>query len=934
MQKINLLTILLLTVKEITSKVSINTNFTGIHFKRDQGKGQLNQNLTIDLTQYFNLRDSKNPEFSIKESTQGEILTTNDVQSSLKMDERSIYFYMELANYIGMVVGTDTLRLIKLGLNGEIENQRDIPLGKTDVENCFDMAYVESKKAIILGCVDTPQNAVLQRYFVYSFERDEIIYTEYDQSNDNPLEIEGQMVDAGDGVFCYLQGVGITPFFYWKINRDYTLGQEIIDYTFIQTIDYPILTFRHEYYIKNNEWMRRLVTVLSTPNGLEVYAYDISKNSEGAWIAKRVDTGKSRIVEGPSLFSRANQPFIWQFDVYSFDLVHCRTYGGRSLKDYFQECEKHPNVNIGYIDLSPVRVSTGDQRLAFLHFRTWPRETIGGSSLVPGMQLYPTFTHITQDYSLNDFWNYTMYQDNVYSFTPDKVSQYRIRNPQFKANLQLTSDNNEVEIICKDEDNEVSLKFTLELYNGLGKVDIGIEKATVTGKVGSVQSFEIFKEAWKGNMIKAGSFKDDYLFINDQGSLEIFDVENSRKITPGSNDVFFFSQNKFLKITEGRLEQYNITKFIGNQLQVTLVNNTTIEYDFIGNENFECKGEYCKLTTTDSRNNTGFYLMTSEGKSKYRVQPPSKTTSGENPVTIEHTSDLLIKHSGPVTNILTAFISDVIMPPFRESRRQIEIMKLVNGVGKDYYPNSVTVHSSSLYNFCPRSLSYIHNSNNVISILSACPQNNPNDPFLVDIIHGKLDDLDFVITSKNALNLDQEAMNTINDAHICRIGNAELLIISKEGNWVYSIDIKNPQNFRKIDFSNFGESLNLTDFRCLQEAGTLALIFTNGVGLLKGGEVFNTTSRFKAFIKTQNFVRSVDTVEIGKERILVVKDGYPVKLSYYNIGVPTLYANFTKAQAGKTVYNLNIGNSEDEKNIEIEVDIEEKAKSEQEVLVF
>lgn len=926
MQKNLMLTTLLLaiTIGEITAKVALKGNMTGIAYRRKPPGGHNHDHLSVDLTNYFDFNLSKNPNFSINQIGKGELRTVNTLQSSIQLDGEDVIFFMELPNKIAKLVSSRTLRLLDLDPNGKITSFNDISLKNTDLDHCFDMRYIKEKNVLVLGCLDDPHEAQIQMYFVYSFETQRVVYTEYDQSQEAGLEIAGRMVPAGDGVICYIQNAAFTSFYFWKIEDDLTLSKEKVSYRLTQKMANPVDSMRHEFYYDGEEWRRRLVVFEDSYNGKMISSYNMAKDDDGQWIVVPVQTVLKDLQMGACLFASANQKLSWCCDEGYSQLTHCRTYGGKVMSDYQRECGLMTGVSTHFIDLTPVRVSTGDERFGIVHYRTWPRRSIGGNMMFPGRDLYPKFVHITTEYNLDDSMNYTMIRNNIYSFGTEKAEHYRVMNPQYSPNLELEG-SYEVEVVCKDDDNQVTLVIPVQLYEGLGGVDLGLESVEVQPEAGKRMYFDVFPRRFKGNMVKAGSFGDEPLFFNDMGNLVIIDKATGEDISPLKEDVFYFCKNSFFKYSaeNQQILWYRFVSFSGNELQVTLAKKFEAEDPLTGKESLECTLDTFMLKLSSTADHTSFLLITNSTSSKRTISPPARPARSEIPSVLPWTTSSQFRSLRSGTTILTSFVSKAVIPPTGIPQNQIQIMKIVEGKNNQYYPEPLTVHSSTLFYFCPVSFSFTNSTSNRVSILSVCPLTTPDEPPRVDLIQARYDDFDFEVERKVSLYLGNDFLLHADDAQICRFGDEELFVISVTGNLVYSVDIKNPENYRKIDFSGFGQiskSSTLLGFRCLQTTGVLGLIFNNGVAGIKAGELFDTTSRFLFFSQSQGETSSVeDLTTTSGDALIIIRDYSRDSLTYYNMGVPKLTVDLRSSSLANDAYLLKIGNEETKKTLVINI---------------
>lgn len=923
--------ILVIAIKEITAKVALKGNFTGVKHRRNSGSAGRHNHLSVDLSNYFDFNFSKNPNFSIKQISKGNLTTINTLQSSIALDGSNVIFFMELPNKIAKLISSRTLRLIDLDPNGKITSFNDISLKKENLEHCFDMRYIEARNALVLGCLDDPHDALVQMYFVYSFDTETVYYTEYDQSQDSGLEIAGRMVPAGDGVICYVQNSAFTSFYYWKIEEDFSLSKQEVSYRLVEKLANPVDSMRHEFYYEDGEWRRRLVVFEDAYRGKMVSSYNMMKDGEGKWIVKPSQTVYKDLDVGSCILSSGNQKFSWCCNEAYSQLTRCRNYGGSVVSDYEQSCALMTGVNTHFIDLTPVRVSAGDEGFGILHYRTWPRRSIGGNQFFPGRNLYPKFQYITMDYNLNDKYNYTIIRNNIYTVGTDVAEHRRIANPQFRPDLEMKG-SYQAEVTCKDDDNEVTLVIPVEVYEGLGEVDIGLERVSVKGEQGTRTSFDVFSKRFKGNLVRSGSFGDDSLFINDMGALVIIDVDSQQEINRLDGDYFYFCGNSFLKYLAGNQQilWHEIVSFTGDRLEVKQIKQFEADKILSGVETLECSGETLMLKTSSEVEQTSFLLITESSTSYRTISPPAHPSSSKKPEVIPSTTSTQFIELDNRGTIATTFISKAEIPPFNKPRSQIQMMKIVETKNREYYPLPITLHTSTLFHFCPQSLSYKNSTGNSLSILSICPLTSADEPPRVDLIHAKYDDFDFEVERKVSLYLGTDFLLHSEDAQICRFGDEELFVISLSGKLVYSVDIKNPENYRKIDFSGFGQnakSSSLVGFSCLQTAGVLGLVFDNGVGGIKAGEIYDTSSRFLFFHLSDGASSLInDITTTSGETLIIIRDESRNSLTYYNTGIPKLIADLTSAAAGKKPYRVVIGNEETTQTLEVDLEVTPRSR--------
>lgn len=120
----------------------------------------------------------------------------------------------------------------------------------------------------------------------------------------------------------------------------------------------------------------------------------------------------------------------------------------------------------------------------------------------------------------------------------------------------------------------------------------------------------------------------------------------------------------------------------------------------------------------------------------------------------------------------------------------------------------------------------------------------------------------------------------------------------------------------------------------MNDVGILALEFNGGIGVIQGGELFDISSRFLTFIKTSIFLSSVEAVRSKDGSVLlVIKDDKPTKLTYYNLGIPKLSADLTNQQEGTKSYEVQIGNTGNMINFEVEIEVDPSDNKRKEIIL-
>jgi hypothetical protein len=280
-----------------------------------------------------------------------------------------------------------------------------------------------------------------------------------------------------------------------------------------------------------------------------------------------------------------------------------------------------------------------------------------------------------------------------------------------------------------------------------------------------------------------------------------------------------------------------------------------------------------------------------------------------------------VKTSGGAASFLTAFVSSVKVPPGLTNATQIQIFKQSEKNSEGSFPPAVTVHSSSLFEFCPQGIAFKSQKSNIASILSICPDpTNPEGRPIVDLIEAKFDDIDFEVISKNSLTIDLPRMSSVG---LCRF-DGEVFLTNTQNNWVYSVDPANPAwSLRKIDLSNFGEivkGMEVESFKCLRRSGVLAVGFENGYGMLKGGMVYDDERRFIGF-HGFGFVGKVEemTPKDGSEPVVIMTHEFNSVLYYNGFNGLSFVGDFREEKVRTFEDEAVFGNGEDEVKFGVKV---------------